>query len=351
MRYPDIYDLHDQAAFWYTRFESGSITDEEKQAFESWLLEGPDHAEAFREMGPLTGNFAALAEDIHRRASGRNSNRIPTDLEQEIQDTIGLVQEHRKRTAERRQSSRRQFLQVAASFLIVAVGVWFWRSVETSTPISDYKTHIGEQKTVMLQDGSILTLNTASEVSVALTNSVRRLHLKHGEVYFQVAKDKVRPFEVLVGNSFVRALGTEFNILTRGDSVAVTVAEGTVEVKSGIKTFPSTEAEILSIGDQVILEQAAMHRQTLQPENLQQLIQWRDGTIVFDNKDLQQIIAEIQPYIPEKIIIAGEDVASLQVGGVLEISNVDHFFTALALSHPVEVVRQEDIILLTKKDA
>src|SRR5690606_17855872 len=88
--------------------------------------------------------------------------------------------------------TRHSTVWTAAAALIVAAGLWLsWRAAST-----ELATGIGEQRTVALADGSIITLNTGSRIRLQYKNNRRDIELKQGEAFFKVAADAQRPFRV-----------------------------------------------------------------------------------------------------------------------------------------------------------
>ncbi len=67
----------------------------------------------------------------------------------------------------------------------------------------------------MLNDGSVVNLNTNSLMRVQLTPELRHVVLERGEALFKVTHDKKRPFDVDAGSTTVRAVGTEFSVRVR----------------------------------------------------------------------------------------------------------------------------------------
>ena len=94
-----------------------------------------------------------------------------------------------------------------------------------------FSTGKGETKVVALKDGSVVTLNTASEIRVNYSDAVRAVELVRGEALFDVAKNKARPFVVAAGDTSVRVVGTSFTVRHFDAApVQVLVREGIVEV-------------------------------------------------------------------------------------------------------------------------
>ena len=97
---------------------------------------------------------------------------------------------------------------------------------------TSYATAVGEVRRVPLDDGSIVAINTASAIDVRLDKADRQVRLDRGEAWFQVPKDKDRPFVVAAGRARVRAVGTAFSVRRSDGGAHVLVTEGEVEVWS-----------------------------------------------------------------------------------------------------------------------
>ncbi|QDE28923.1 FecR family protein [Paremcibacter congregatus] len=345
-------ELNDLAAFWYSRIESGMITGAEKKEFESWISEDGDHEKAFREMAGITGQAFALSDLLRT-----HHDLEKTLLGQDVLDAAVLVKAHQGKQIRGRMLN--VFARVAAALLVVLGSIWLWDGGFWGPTTERYNTAVGEQKKILLKDGSVLTLNTNSEIEVAMTESVRRLHLKRGEVYFDVAKDKNRPFEVAVSNAYVKAVGTAFNIKQAGPQVAVLVTEGEVEVRSNFAAQNDSHStrvikpttEILVAGDQLVFGAEKAQKVKLEEEWVSRETLWREGRIILDEKSLLEIAREIQPYIKERIVIADEEVAAFKAGGVFKLGEMGSFFNALEEALPVQVIREKNVIILMRRSS
>ena len=93
-------------------------------------------------------------------------------------------------------------------------------------------TQIGERRTFTFNDGSEVTLNTATRINLDYNEKRRYLRLQQGEALFKVAKDPNRPFVVAIGDRTVVALGTSFLARRDTGTIAVTLIEGKVSVST-----------------------------------------------------------------------------------------------------------------------
>ena len=94
-----------------------------------------------------------------------------------------------------------------------------------------YVTAIGEQRTIQLDDGSRIILDTSSEVAVRLTGNRRSVTLTAGQAMFDVQGDPARPFVVAAGDTKVTAIGTRFDVRRSGAGARVILVDGRVDVR------------------------------------------------------------------------------------------------------------------------
>src|SRR5581483_2695252 len=157
---------------------------------------------------------------------------------------------------------------VAAALGVSVVSLATLTALRTPT----YTTEVGELRTITLGDGSVVTLDAASRISVSFTRTQRSIELSDGQALFRVAKDPGRPFVVKSNNTRVTAVGTQFDVNRKSNGTVVTVLEGRVSV-AGPPQEPAartldTGPILVSAGEQAILTsaQASKHR-ALNPAN------------------------------------------------------------------------------------
>ena len=246
---------------------------------------------------------------------------------------------------------RRRFfaVAVAATLVLASSGVY----LVLSSNGQRYVTPIGGITSVPMADGSNVTLNTDSQIRIALTDSERRVELGHGEAFFEVSKDPGRPFIVRAGSKRVIAVGTKFSDRREGDDIEVVVTEGRVRVEDRAARRDSradgsadvflTPGSIARAGEAGVLVQ----RKTL-PEAEEQL-SWRTGVLMFRDQNLGEAAAEFNRYNVRKIVIQDPSVASLKIEGNFRATNVEGFVRLLESGFPVRAKTQADQILLTAK--
>lgn len=147
----------------------------------------------------------------------------------------------------------------------------------------------GGQYQVTLPDGTQVWLNAASSLKfpTSFNGNSRQVEL-NGEAYFEVAKNKAMPFNVMVRQTEVTVLGTHFNINAYSDekSINTTLLEGSVEFSTG------TVKKLLHPGQQSVFINASQDV-FVKHVDVNQVIAWKNGFFEFDNTDLQTIMRQI----------------------------------------------------------
>lgn len=245
--------------------------------------------------------------------------------------------------SKRRHASR--YLALAASLLIAIGSAVSWQLLRTP----GYHTGVGALQSVPLPDGSRVTLNTNTSLRVEDVPTERRVNLERGEAFFEVAKDPKRPFVVNAGSRRVVAVGTQFSVRREGDEVRVLVTKGTVRLESAEgavsvepgsatpespqspKSGPSRPGEMLlragtiarADGDAILVREKPV-------AEVEQLLSWRSGYLVFDKTPLADAVAEFNRYNTRQVVIEDPRVAAVPVGGSFRATNVDAFVRLIA---------------------
>ncbi|WIO75602.1 FecR domain-containing protein [Porticoccaceae bacterium LTM1] len=260
-------------------------------------------------------------------------------------------------------------LAVAAG-LVLAVGVAIlqpWQSaLESTGNVLRYVTTVGEQKQIALDDGSVLTLNTASQVLVDMNDQARRIVLDRGEVYFDVAKDESRPFSVEVGGRNITVLGTAFNVHRTTEGFSLALVEGEVAMhRPGQGDFDLAPELDPQNGEEVQLKaDGALRVQSGTYFEFRDLTQqlsarhdpgiakrqaWRTGLLSFEGVPLGVVVQELNRYSAKPIRLVGDQLAGIEVYSTLNINNIKTALSGLEVSAQVVVTHHVDRIDISVK--
>ena len=143
----------------------------------------------------------------------------------------------------------------------------------------------GGEFSLELADGTRVWLNAESRLRypVAFTGKERKVEME-GEVYFEVAKNREKPFIVTVNGVDIRVLGTSFNVSAYQEDVVTTLVEGKVQLKKG------NEQVILSPNQQAIWSDDEFKVKQVDARNF---VLWKEGVFYFEDVDLETILDDM----------------------------------------------------------
>jgi transmembrane sensor len=217
---------------------------------------------------------------------------------------------------------------LAATALLGLGGAWQLEHLR-----GRFSTGKGETKVVALKDGSVVTLNTASEIRVTYSDTLRGVELVQGEALFDVAKNKSRPFVVMAGDTHVRAVGTSFTVRRlEAAPVQVLVREGTVDVfKPETGTAP-VRISANSMAEAPLAREAEIAARAVLPAQLHRQLAWQTGQIAFEGETLAQAAAEFARYSDTRIVIDDPVLAREEIAGLFKATDPVGFAQTIALS-------------------
>lgn len=323
----------------------------DEQAFVAWLRESPVHV---REYLRAEAVFAAMEGvdpekriDVEALVAAGDDTVVELAALQDIAQSPAIASKrHRRRTAR---------LWAAAAGVLLAVITAFWYA---GLPQADvYMTGLGEQRRLVLEDGSVIDMNTQSKLTVHMTDVLRSIDLIDGEALFTVARDGARPFVVASEHATVRALGTQFNVQKRDGQVLVTVLEGRVAVahtappdsKSGaIGAVNQTPVE-LGAGDAAEVA-AAVPIKTITKVNTESTVAWTERRLIFDDEPLSGVVAEFNRYNARQLMIDDPDLARQRISAVFDADQPDALLRFLEQNAGVVVDTRESVLVIQAKE-
>jgi transmembrane sensor len=189
-------------------------------------------------------------------------------------------------------SGSRIWAAAAAIALLAVVGGYFafFKGNDKPLDAQHYATALGETKEIQLADGSHVRLNGGSTLDAAAGygQTDRKLTL-HGEAYFEVAKDKARPFIVGAGATYAEALGTKFNVrMSSADQgVQLSVTEGRVRFSADkFKELILTEGQVAHFDPS-----KGFVRETMVAHDA---AGWVDQRLIFKDTPFQEVAEQIE---------------------------------------------------------
>lgn len=310
-----------EAADWFAKLNTLSITTAALEQFQAWRRV-PSNDAAFERIEALWDVGERLRGDPDiQRGVAQALNRRPW-----LHRILGVWN-----AAPR---ARNGAIAMAAAALVALTFV-----IDQS---GQYRTGIGEQEVVTLEDGSRLRLDTDSRVKVRFGEAGRDIQLLRGQAFFDVAHDASRPFVVSAKDTQVRALGTRFDVRLTGEAVKVTLVEGSVEV-----TQPETmKTWRLEPGQALNTDQTSAHPRQV---DVAAATSWTSGRLIFRETPLAQAVAEVNRYSRSKVVVDSPRLQAVSVNGVFEVGDTEAFVSAVSDLFELRAERAEREIRLTPK--
>ncbi|KAA3440211.1 FecR family protein [Rufibacter hautae] len=204
-----------------------------------------------------------------------------------------------------------KWMRVAASILLPLGLVWFvasqyFQKESAVGKMMAVQTAPGEWKTIQLEDGSSVVMRPGSKVSYLVPFAQNRRDIAlEGEAFFQVAKDKDRPFVVKSGSIYTQALGTSFNIRyqPKDTAISVALATGVVKISKGEEKEEATLAQLVP-GQQLVFNRKDQ-KHAVDTFKAQEVLGWKDGVLYFKQASLEEVVDRIENWYGVQIDVKG----------------------------------------------
>lgn len=311
-------EVRAEAAAWIAQLHDEQRSPDLEARVHAWLRESDAHREAFNRMTrawELTGRIRMRSASAPV-ASAWSSSRL-------------LL----------------QIAVLAVLLLLVLFGIFL------SWPAQQLITQVGEQRTVLLDDGTRVVLNTDTRVRVRYQAHERRVLLEHGEAAFDVARHPERPFVVVVAGREIRALGTSFMVRSvAARDFAVTLVEGQISVSpEGVSDDDArAAADVLAPGQRLTVVGGRL--EAVDQPKLSQVTAWERGRVEFDDAPLAEAAREMNRYSLQKITISDPDVARLRIGGVFRAGDSEEFVRFAIATFELHSDRHGHEIALSRRE-
>lgn len=283
-----------QAAQWYETLRLGN--ERRHPEFVRWVSESPRHMQAFLAI-------AAEATELRRIFGGKQFDLqvLLSQVGSQVLPMPSMPSTPARAESRRPRRTLVPWFSAAAACAAIAVSAYLWLGSRSQS----FETGVGEQRVVLLADGSMLNLNADSHAEVRIGEHTRDIRLPKGEALFRVAPDRTRPFRVHTPNAIVEAVGTQFNVDVRSNSTTVSVLEGKVRIlpvgtapaatskRASRPPIPVTTALVAGEAAEIASAGAVeLHREA----SISDAVAWQQRKLIFKLAPLEDIVAEFNRY-------------------------------------------------------
>jgi transmembrane sensor len=369
----------DEEKFWYLLSVklTGEASSEELEALDKLLQENPElglQAQMMLQMWKKNTDKENKTDDFFNRHLQRLSNQ-PDVYPFTAELTVAAVSPSAETKISRGRNRRIVALSGIAASVIIITGVLYnglfsKNKKPDHAAVNTVSTHKGSKSNIQLPDGTMAWLNADSKLTYDenFRGDFREVSLE-GEAYFDVVKDKTRPFIIHTKTIDIRVLGTAFNVrayetekntetsLFRG-SVEVTLhnnPEKKIVLKPNEKLMVNNKSLQFGTGknekeknkdaSDVNITVGKVHFQAKDSSALETL--WIKNKLVFDAESLEEVAQKIERWYDVKVIINGDDdLKQTEYSGIFENENLAQVMEALKITGNFKYSINKDIITI-----
>lgn len=322
MQNPSIYSaaIHpkivQEAINWMVKLQSGVASSQDLANCNNWREQDSQHEAAWQQLQSLAYGLKAVPSHLaHATLEQANLVKLSMSKNEKLQ-------------------SRRSALKSIA--ILAGVGTFAFSSYRFAPwqqVLADHATEIGEQRTVMLADGTRMMLNTNSAVNIRYDKNQRLIQLIKGEVLITTAHESAeiyRPLSVQTPQGNVRAMGTHFLVRQQEGSTLAAVYVGALEIQPSKASL----AIRLNAGQQLVF--AANQADKVTPAD-PDLNAWSDGVLIASNMRLADFVKELDRYWQGKIT-CDASAKDITISGVFPLKDTDKVIETLQQTLPINAV-------------
>jgi transmembrane sensor len=366
--------IYEEASEWIVELRAGDVDHGARERLDAWLRASPQHIHAFLELAGLWEEYSDPDLDRHNDqerllARARDSiNVIALESATLPQAPFQSSWAEPRQTQMQIRKRARWRPALAASIFSCAIAFGAYRYIQHGI----YTTGVGEQRTVALEDGSSLQLNSRSRVRVRYSEHEREVDLIEGQALFRVAKDVAKPFIVRSDSTRVRAIGTQFDVYRKADGTTITVVEGRVAVYSQqppsaqpnpivpekSASDPNSRVEIpgratppsivlVDSGQQVTATPSAV----TQPKHadVSVITAWSHRELVFDSTPLADVALEFNRYNARQLVVHDTQLEQFHVTGIFSSTDPASLVRFLSAQPGIDVEETSSEIRISSK--
>ena len=322
--------IAETAANWYLAHREGELSPAERREFLRWLRASPVHVREYLAIARLGPELGAAAQHVgqptHALLDAARAADTVVPIGSGARDMHrAAVQPHRRAATWLRRCA------ALAACVLVGIAALPWLLPQDGRTIA---TRRGEQRTQELADGTVVHLDSETELVERFGAAQRRVEIRRGQAMFEVAQDPARPFRVRVGDATIEDVGTVFDVSARAARTTVTVLEGRVAIWHGdgppARRAPDASNAVaqpladLKAGEQARIAPSGRVDRVVATD-LRKATAWRRQEIVFDHDPIADVAAEFNRYNRLQVVVEDPNIAAIPISGTLRAYDVQAF--------------------------
>ena len=313
--------IKDEAIYWVTCEKEG-LNNQQKSDFEAWIKQNNEHKKAFDEAKNIYTIF----------------QNIPTNYAQNLSNKA------------HKGAKKIKFFEKTIKPLVVCACIIFVSIIGYKTFIpeyqKDYKTLYTSLKKELLPDGSTIYIDTKSNLEIEFFKNKREVILKEGQVLFEIAKDKNRPFIITAGKTLIEVVGTKFEVKNIENITTISVEEGLVKVDF-IRhlLLPTQEITLLKKGEQIVIDNSGKINFVGQTQT-EEIASWKNDELIFRKTSLKEAFKTFARYQDLDIEFKDKSFENKLFSGKFNTLGIDNFLFAIQKIYPINILKNQNKIII-----
>ncbi|MCH4246257.1 MAG: FecR domain-containing protein [Acinetobacter populi] len=301
MAQADRKEIIKQASEWLVRLQEGDLSEEERQQLQQWQQQSTLHQRIWEKALQLQGKFSDLSVDVVRP----------------VMDKMPQTNGHH---------SHKKYLWLLV--IIPALSALYYGN-EKQQWLADYRSSVGERKTIQLPDGGTIIMNARSAIDIKYSGQQRKIVLRKGEIWIETRHDALkRPFLVETSQGTAQALGTQYLVRLEPRQTFVAVNQGAVKVQS-----LKGQAQILNLHQQAYFDQTKIeHVADLDISEYS----WTKGFLMVNELSLKDFVDRLKPYQKGAIYLEPQ-LDNIKISGTYPIDDLQRVYSMLAQTYHLEI--------------
>lgn len=234
-----------------------------------------------------------------------------------------------------------------AAVLLAGAGTWYALRPD---PRLDYVTAFGETRTVTLPDGSRVTLNANSRLTLDRTwtaTAPREVWLE-GEAYFSVThQQNHQRFVVHSDRIDVEVLGTEFNVYNRHRDVQVVLEAGRVQLAPATASGSPSDTVVMKPGQ--LFEYRANGQRSLGPANTERFSAWKNNRLLLDHTSLAELVRLLRENYGLTVRVSNETLLRQTASGSMPLGNEDDLLLQISRLFSLKISKENRLVRIEKQ--
>ncbi|WP_163322775.1 FecR family protein [Draconibacterium mangrovi] len=312
------------------RLFSGEATTKEKASVRHWINESDENREMYSDLQEIW-----LATGDHNEY---NTEKAILKFKDEI---------HQEQKKSYRIGEILKYAAIAVLLLSLPFIYYLGKQQNLTEPtFTTITCALGDKSTVTLPDGSLVYLNSGSELRFNndFHQDYREVEIE-GEAYFQVEKNKEIPFRVEAGDITVEVLGTEFNLKAypEENTISTTLVEGSVQIKS------ASQQAIMKPNQKIVFDKESNKMTLHNLKDVDPETEWKEGRLVFRNESLGDLELKLERWFDVDIVFSDNEVKARRFTGILERESILEALAYFSISDKVGYnINNNEITFYTK---